>query len=345
MRLLLGCAGMAYFFSAGAVTGFLPLPLGPVLVLIAAYSLVNGLLLLRLVRAGQGLTVPLDLAILAVIVLEDPYPAAPVTVLLLSTIFDYGRWLPPLAFSGAALAALGILLLNVGARLYSTRFALPAEGAWLSAAIGMLMFNFFAVAQAAARARTERQRMALRIEQMKRREEAAVRLQLRLARVGEALQFTDLPRGEFAGQALGCFVRELGAAAAAVYDLVQEPAGAGLYVLASHAADRQRLERRRIGLDEGLVGACAARGKALELEHVPEGYFRLQSGLGHAAPRCLLVLPLQVQTRLVGVLELALHRPPGAEERSVLERMLPVFAAGLLVASRADTVRTPAAPA
>lgn len=345
MRLLLGGAGLAYFWTAGTVTGFLPLAGGVVLAVIAAYSLLNGLLWLGVLRAGLGLTVPLDLAILAVIVLEDPYPAAPVTVLLLSTIFDYGRWLRPAAFSGAFLAALAILLLNLWARLHSARFPLAAEAAWLSAAIGLLMLNFFAVARAAAAVRAERRRMAARIEQMRQREEDAVRLQLRLARVGASLQFTDLPCAEFAEQALACFVRELGAAGAAVYQLSQEPGGAGLYSLATYAADLRRLQQRHIGLDEGVVGACAARGKPIELQPVPEGYFQLQSGLGQGAPRCLLVLPLKLQTRLVGVLELALHRLPGAEERELLERMLPVFAAGLLVVARAETRCAAAAPA
>jgi hypothetical protein len=340
MRVVLGLAGMLYFWRAGAVTGFLPLSRTAVLVLIAAYALANALLLTRRLRAGFGLTVPLDLAMLAVIVWEDPYPAAPVTVLLLSTTFDYGSLLPPAAFSGATVAALGILGCNVWARLVSDRFPLAPEGAWLSGVIGVLMLNFFTVARAAARARAERRRMAERIEDLNRREEASTRLQLRLARAIECMQLTGQPRAEYARIALECFVRELGASAGAVYELDLESRDAGLLPLAAYAVDLRRLRGRRVGLDEGLVGACAARGKAIELDQLPEGYFRLESGLGHGSPRRLLVVPLKAQTRLAGVMELALNGTLGEEDREVLERMLPMFATGLLVAAQ-----TPGKPA
>lgn len=333
-RLALAVIGLLYFHSAGSVTGFLPMPLQALLALIAAYALFNLLLLARLLRAGIGVVVPLDLIILAVIVWEDPYPAAPVTVLLLSSTFDYGRLLPPPVFGGTTLVALGILGFNVWARLHSRQFPLPPEGAWLSAAIAALMINFFAVARASARARAERRRMAERIESLNRREEASMQLQLRLARLGECMQFTGQAPEEFARRALDCFVRELGAAAGAVYELVQEPGGESLFPMATHAADLPRLQGRRVGLDQGLVGACAAHGKPIELDHVPEGYFRLESGLVHANPPRLLIMPLKVQTRLVGIVEFALHTAPSAEDREVLERMLPVFAAGLLVAAR-----------
>lgn len=332
-RVVLGMAGMLYFWSAGRVTGFLPMPRWVVLGLIGAYALTNALILSRRLRAGFSLTVPLDLAMLAVIVLEDPYPAAPVTVLLLSTTFDYGRWLPPATFGGAVLIAMCILLFNAWARLQSHDFPLPQEGAWLSGAIGALMINFFTVARAAAQVRAERRSMAARIEKLNRRENESVQLQLRLARIGKHLQFTGQPRAKFASSALDCFVRELGAVAGAVYELAQETRGAGLLPLATYAVDLTRMQGRSVSLDEGLLGACAVYGKAIELGDVPEGYFRVESGLGHSSPRRLLIVPLKVQTRLAGIMELALNRPLDAEDREVLERMLPMFAAGLLVAS------------
>ena len=342
MRVVLGLAGLLYFRTAGQVTGFLPLPRGAVLALIAAYVVANALLLAQPRRAGFLPTVALDLVMLTVIVLEDPYPAAPVTVLLLSTTFDYARLLPPAIFNGATALAMLILLLNVWARQQSHQFPLAPEGAWLSGAIGVLMINFFAAARAAARVRAERRRMAARIEELNRRQDETVRLQLRLARVGECLQFTGQSRMEFARAALDCFVHELGALAGAVYELEQDGGTARLFPLATYAVDLARLQRRHIGLDEGLVGACARHGKAIELEHVPEGYFRLESGLGRGDPPRLLLVPLKVQTRLAGVMEMALNEAPGAETREVLNRMLPVFAAGLLATVRDGWAEEPA---
>ncbi|MBA4788753.1 MAG: response regulator [Rhizobiales bacterium] len=59
----------------------------------------------------------------------------------------------------------------------------------------------------------------------------------------------------------------------------------------------------RIG--EGLVGQCALERQAILLAPVPDDYIRIHSGTGEASPRAVLVVPVLVKDRLLGVLELA----------------------------------------
>jgi methyl-accepting chemotaxis protein len=57
---------------------------------------------------------------------------------------------------------------------------------------------------------------------------------------------------------------------------------------------------------EGLVGQCAATGKSLLLDELPEGYTNaIVSGLGMAAPKYILIIPIKKEELVTAVLEIA----------------------------------------
>jgi hypothetical protein len=57
---------------------------------------------------------------------------------------------------------------------------------------------------------------------------------------------------------------------------------------------------------EGLIGQVAASGKSIYLEELPEGYAaRIESGLGNALPKFLLVFPIKNENEIKGVIEIA----------------------------------------
>ncbi|HEY4998762.1 MAG TPA: HAMP domain-containing protein, partial [Usitatibacter sp.] len=78
-----------------------------------------------------------------------------------------------------------------------------------------------------------------------------------------------------------------------------------LTLLASYASDGEASHGRRIGLGEGLVGQCALERRKILLANPPPDYLRISSGLGNAAPRNILVLPVVFESEVKGVLELA----------------------------------------
>lgn len=89
-----------------------------------------------------------------------------------------------------------------------------------------------------------------------------------------------------------------------------------------------------VAFGEGLVGQCAVERAAIEFASLPEGYVRIASGLGGAAPRALEILPIQLNERLVGVIELASLEPWGAREHALLDGVLPVAAMSLEILER-----------
>jgi HAMP domain-containing protein/signal transduction histidine kinase/DNA-binding response OmpR family regulator len=78
-----------------------------------------------------------------------------------------------------------------------------------------------------------------------------------------------------------------------------------LTLLASYASEGREALGKRVGLGQGLVGQCALEKRPILVDNLPPDYIRIASGLGAAAPRSVLVLPLVFEGQVRGVLELA----------------------------------------
>jgi signal transduction histidine kinase/DNA-binding response OmpR family regulator/CHASE3 domain sensor protein len=59
----------------------------------------------------------------------------------------------------------------------------------------------------------------------------------------------------------------------------------------------------------GLLAECAAQRRQVRLDDVPAGYLKINSALGEATPRSVLISPVEYEGRLAGVLEVAWLRP------------------------------------
>ncbi|MFI6658759.1 HAMP domain-containing protein [Streptomyces sp. NPDC050523] len=67
--------------------------------------------------------------------------------------------------------------------------------------------------------------------------------------------------------------------------------------------DAERPTRIRVG--HSLVGQAARNRRPVTVEELPQGYVTISSGLGHAVPSALMVLPIVVEDQVLGVIELA----------------------------------------
>lgn len=338
IRLVLAVFGLTYFSLAGTVRETLPLSLIGVLSMVGCYAVVNAALLFR--RRAWAAFIPayvivlFDLAILSVIVLQDPYPTSPVTILLLSATFDLGQRFARRVFSIATALALCILLFNLWVRLHSRQHPMPPDGVWLTLSIGALMAYFYAVSLAASISRTERRRTAAQLQDLQQREQLNTNSQLRMARFSETLRIAAMHREDFAEQVLRSLVVEIGVCAAVLHELVGNGDILYLRPLSTYAMDLTAIRTPRVEMGEGLVGTCAQRQKPIVLNAVPEGYFDLVSGLGRGSPRHLYLMPLCFNTQLAGVLELAAMEPLQKSEMKLLEWMLEAFAGTLLLVPR-----------
>ena len=89
-----------------------------------------------------------------------------------------------------------------------------------------------------------------------------------------------------------------------------------------------------IRLGEGLVGQCAQERQVIALTNLPPDYLRIASGLGQAAPVQAVALPVVSKDTLLGVLEVASFRAFNAQEKSLLDELLPVVAMSLDILQR-----------
>ncbi|MDO8607066.1 MAG: response regulator [Phaeospirillum sp.] len=85
---------------------------------------------------------------------------------------------------------------------------------------------------------------------------------------------------------------------------------------------------------EGVAGQCAASDTMIVLDHLPDDYIHIGSGLGHAAPRVALAAPMAVRGRVVAVIELASFTTFSDAHLVLIEEALPVLALNLEILER-----------
>jgi HAMP domain-containing protein/signal transduction histidine kinase/CheY-like chemotaxis protein len=94
-----------------------------------------------------------------------------------------------------------------------------------------------------------------------------------------------------------------------------------LTLLASYASEGRETLGKRVGLGQGVVGQCALEKRPILLDNLPPDYIRISSGLGAAAPRSVLVLPLVFEGQVRGVLELASMSGFNSSHQAFLEQL------------------------
>ena len=93
------------------------------------------------------------------------------------------------------------------------------------------------------------------------------------------------------------------------------------YGRASEAAATVTAGRDRFALGEGLIGQAAVEAKPILIEDLPEDYITVASGLGEAAPRNIIVLPVVFEEQVLGVIELASLQAVSEINRAFLEQI------------------------
>jgi methyl-accepting chemotaxis protein len=99
-----------------------------------------------------------------------------------------------------------------------------------------------------------------------------------------------------------------------------------LELLACYAFERKKYLNRKIKPGEGLVGQCYLERHPVYLTKVPQDYIQITSGLGHANPGCILIVPLNLKESTIGVLEIASFKPFKKYELEFIEKVAEAFA-------------------
>ena len=77
----------------------------------------------------------------------------------------------------------------------------------------------------------------------------------------------------------------------------------------TYAFNRQKFLEKEISPGQGLVGQCYLEKESIYLTEIPHNYFAIRSGLGEASPTHLLIIPMQLNEEVFGIIELASFHP------------------------------------
>lgn len=137
---------------------------------------------------------------------------------------------------------------------------------------------------------------------------------------------------DFAQQAIGSLVPELGGGAGVFY--CWNDASQSLDLLGSYGLKKRRHLQTRFKPGEGLVGQAALERSTIILTEVPDDYARIVSGIGEAPPRTVLVAPVLSKGKVLAVIEIGSFLPFSDEQQALIDEVLPILALNLEIMER-----------
>jgi CheY-like chemotaxis protein/HAMP domain-containing protein len=100
-----------------------------------------------------------------------------------------------------------------------------------------------------------------------------------------------------------------------------ETGAPALRLIASYAYRARKHVANRFMPGEGLVGQAALEKQPILLQNVPDDYIQITSGLGEAAPRNIIVLPILFEGEVKAVIELASFLPFSSIHQTFLDQL------------------------
>jgi signal transduction histidine kinase/DNA-binding response OmpR family regulator/HPt (histidine-containing phosphotransfer) domain-containing protein/HAMP domain-containing protein len=137
---------------------------------------------------------------------------------------------------------------------------------------------------------------------------------------------------DFGDRLLSGIVPMLGGGVGALYIVTE--AGTALRQISTYGLDDPSRTASTLPVGVGSVGQCAQTRKPVTLTNLPADYLRITSGLGGAAPRQTVALPIVSEDTLLGVLEIASFRPFEPNEQALLDELLPLVGMSLDILRR-----------
>jgi GAF domain-containing protein len=94
-----------------------------------------------------------------------------------------------------------------------------------------------------------------------------------------------------------------------------------LELVSLFAFEHKKFEKKKIKLGEGILGQTFLERETTYLLDIPEDYIRITSGLGDAAPKAILIVPLKVDQEVYGIVELASFKAYKPHEIAFVEKL------------------------
>lgn len=119
---------------------------------------------------------------------------------------------------------------------------------------------------------------------------------------------------------------------ASIYLTEEDNDNTVLKLNAAYAGKGLKEVGQTIEIGEGLIGQTYKSKKSTLLQNLPEGYAKINSGLGKATPTCLFLTPLVHNGQVTGVLELASFKVFTKIETEFIEKLSENIASTIIAA-------------
>lgn len=161
------------------------------------------------------------------------------------------------------------------------------------------------------------------------------------AALGDILKNESDPINILADKILKLLVTYLNANQGALYCCIRpQTEEAYLERVATYAYGKKKFETHRIPFGEGIIGQCVLEGSPTYLRDVPKNFVKINSGLGEATPRNVLITPLKSNQLVMGAVELASFTYFETHQIEFVERIAENIATILSNKQRAEETRT-----
>ncbi|UII25292.1 PAS domain S-box protein [Fulvivirga maritima] len=126
-----------------------------------------------------------------------------------------------------------------------------------------------------------------------------------LAKFSELLRSHEKNIRELSEDIITNLVRYVSANQGGLFVHQKEDEDEYLKLTACYAYDKVRIRDKRIEIGQGQIGQCYLEKETVCLLDVPQGYVSITSGLGEATPENVILVPLKLNEKIYGVIELA----------------------------------------
>lgn len=161
-----------------------------------------------------------------------------------------------------------------------------------------------------------------------------------LAQVGEILRTATSTSGELYDNIIKFVVKYTRSNQGGLFILNEDSDSERfLELCACYAFERKKYLTKKLEIGDGLVGQCFLEGQRIYILEVPSEYVLITSGLGGSNPNALLLVPLKVNEKIYGVLELASFNKYEEFEIELVEKLAESIASTISTVRVNETTR------
>ena len=99
-----------------------------------------------------------------------------------------------------------------------------------------------------------------------------------------------------------------------------------LELKAAYGADKESLNRKEIFSGEGTIGACFKSNKSIVYSEIPDSYIKIGSGMGESKPYSLALIPMKLNEKAFGVIEIGSLKKIQDYELELIEKVANILA-------------------